>query len=309
VNLPAGYSARPAEIGDLDAVVELVKAADLADAGVQDPVREHLQYTWERASVSLERDTRVVLAPDGRLAAYANVEGNHPELSLELWVRVHPAHRGGGLGSALLDWGEALSLERSPTVPVLRNSVSHEDAVAHDLLEANGYAQVRVFWHMLCDLDGAVEPVPSLEGIEIRRYEHPGDVRTFYDVLEESFLGHWGMEPYPYEDHEREMATWDPDLAWLAIAADGRVVGGTLGTLVEGTGWVDILGVLVPFRRRGVGRALLLAQFASFAAKGAPIAALNVDSGNDTGAPSLYAAAGMRVHRAWDVFEKQEPGR
>jgi ribosomal protein S18 acetylase RimI-like enzyme len=133
-------------------------------------------------------------------------------------------------------------------------------------------------------------------------------VRAIYDVLEESFLGHWGMEPYPYEDHEREMAAWDRDLAWLAVA-DGRVVAGTLGTLVEGTGWVDVLGVLEPWRRRGIGRALLLTQFATFAARGAPVAGLNVDSGNDTGAPTLYAAAGMRLHRAWDIFEKRDPGR
>jgi mycothiol synthase len=308
VSLPAGYSVRPAELADLDAVIELVKAADLADAGVEDPVREHLLYTWERSSVSLERDTRLVLAPDGRFAAYANVEGNNPELSLELWVRVHPSDRGRGLGSALLDWGEGTSLERSPNVPVLRNGVPHEDAAAHELLEKRGYAHVRTFWHMQRDLDGAIEPVPELEGIEVRRYEHPRDVRPLHEVLEESFLGHWGMEPYPYDEHEREMATWDRDLAWLAVA-DGQAVGGTLATLVEGTGWVDVLGVLEPWRRRGIGRALLLSQFTSLVTKGAPIAALNVDSGNDTGAPSLYADAGMRVHRAWDVFEKREPGR
>jgi ribosomal protein S18 acetylase RimI-like enzyme len=161
---------------------------------------------------------------------------------------------------------------------------------------------------LLRALDRPDAPAPSLDGIEIRRYEHPADVRILHDVLERSFVGHWGMEPYPYEDHEREMAAWDRDLAWVAVA-DGRVVAGALATLVEGTGWVDVLGVLEPWRRRGIGRALLLTQFASFAARGAPIAGLNVDSGNDTGAPSLYAGAGMRVHRAWDIFEKPDPGR
>jgi mycothiol synthase len=204
----------------------------------------------------------------------------------------------------LLDWGEALCLERSPNLPVLRDSIPHEDAGARDLLERRGFAHVRTFWHMLRVLDGPVEEAPALEGIEIRRYEHPRDVRTLHDVLEESFREHWGSEPYPYEDHEREMALWDRDLAWLAVAGD-RAVGGTLATIVEGSGWIDVIGVLEPWRGKGIGRALLLTQFRVLAARGAPEVALNVDSGNATGAPSLYASAGMRVHRAWDVFEKR----
>ena len=305
MRLPAGYSARPAELTDLDAVVDLLKATDRADAGVEDPVREHLLFAWERqSSFSLERDTRLVLAADGTPAAYANVEGSHPETSLEVWVRVHPDHRGRGLGSALLDWGEAFAHERSPELPVLRDAIPHADAAARDLLERRAFTHVRTFWHMLLDLDGPIEDVPTLDGVEIRRYQHPSDVRTLYDVLDEAFREHWGTEPYPYDDHEREMAMWDRDLAWLAVA-DDRVVAATLGTWVEGSGWVDVLGVLEPWRRKGVGRALLLKQFGMFAARGAPTVALNVDSGNDTGAPSLYASAGMRVHRAWDVFEKR----
>jgi mycothiol synthase len=308
VTLPAGYAARPAESSDLEAIVALLKTIDHEDAGVEDPVREHLTQSWERSSMSMERDTRVAVAPGGELAAYANVEGNHPGTSLEVWIRVHPAHRGRGLGSALLAWAEASALERVPAVPLLRNAVPNTDRAARDLLERRGYVYARTFWHMIRDLDGAVEVPPAPDGVEIRRYEHPRDVRTLHEVLEESFLGHWGMEPYPYEDHEREMATWAPDLAWLAVA-DEQVVAGSLGTLVEKTGWVDVLGVLEPWRRRGIGRALLLRQFASFVDRGAPNASLNVDSENDTGAPRLYAAAGMRVHRAWDVFEKREPGR
>jgi mycothiol synthase len=100
------------------------------------------------------------------------------------------------------------------------------------------------------------------------------------------------------------MALWDRDLAWLAVAGD-RAVGGTLATIVEGSGWIDVIGVLEPWRGKGIGRALLLTQFRVLAARGAPEVALNVDSGNATGAPSLYASAGMRVHRAWGVFEKR----
>jgi GNAT superfamily N-acetyltransferase len=160
---------------------------------------------------------------------------------------------------------------------------------------------------MVRDLDGSLDDVPSLEGVELRRYDHRTDVRTMYDVLEDAFRGQWGMEPYPYEDHLREMQAWEPDLAWIGFAGE-RAVAGSLATMVEGSGWVDILGVLEPWRGRGIGRALLLRQFASLAARGAPQAGLNVDSENPTGAPSLYGSAGMRVHRAWDVYEKRFGG-
>jgi hypothetical protein len=46
VRPPAGYASRPAADGDLDAVVTLVRAAQLATMGATEDVREALEWIW-----------------------------------------------------------------------------------------------------------------------------------------------------------------------------------------------------------------------------------------------------------------------
>ena len=87
--------------------------------------------------------------------------------------------------------------------------------------------------------------------------------------------------------------------------ADGTVVGAAMARTVDTEGWVDVVGVRVPWRGRGVARALLLRVFAGLAEMGARSASLSVDAENATGASHLYTAAGMRVRRAWTAFEKR----
>jgi ribosomal protein S18 acetylase RimI-like enzyme len=67
---------------------------------------------------------------------------------------------------------------------------------------------------------------------------------------------------------------------------------------------VGVLGVRRPWRRRGLGLALLHASFREFRARGLPRALLGVDSENTTGATRLYERAGMRVERTSDSYEK-----
>ena len=68
--------------------------------------------------------------------------------------------------------------------------------------------------------------------------------------------------------------------------------------------WVHVLGVRRPWRRRGLGLALLLRVFAEFYARGERRAVLQVDSENETGATRLYERAGMSVARFSDLYEK-----
>ncbi len=301
---PAGYTSRPATAEDLDAVVEVFKACDRADVGFEDPVREHIEDDWRRTTCDLALDSLLVFAADGELAAYGSVEGLFPQAYQESFGRVHPDHRGRGLGEALVGWAEARAGERSPGVPTFRNSVPSEDPVAHDLLEFLGYAMVRTFWHMERDLAAAMEPVDDPPGVHLRPYDHATDVRSLYDAFEEAFVDEWGSEPYPYETHEEDLARSEPGLAIVATDGD-ELVGGAVARLVEDAGWIDVVGVRRAWRRRGIAHGLLLRSFAVLAGHGAETATLNVDSENPTGAPGVYTSAGMHVHRAWHVFEKQ----
>lgn len=304
MRLPPGYRSRPAEHPDLDAIVALFTATDLADAGLDEPVRDHLEDEWRSSTFDAGRDTRLVVAGDGKVAAFAKVTGFNPALSLEAHARIHPSHRGRGLGEAIVAWAEPHALERSPRLPKLYVDAPAGDDAARDLFERHGFVWVRAFWHMERDLGGEIEAAVVPEGIEIRSYRHDDDVRPLHDALEEAFADHWGFEPYPYEDHVDEMARADPGLIAVATAG-GEVAGGSVCRMLEGVAWVGVLGVRRAWRGRGIARALLLRTFAAAAERGAPTARLSVDAENTTGATRLYESVGMRVRRAWDVFEKR----
>ena len=101
MELPDGYSARAPRVSDLEAIAHVL-AADgqtTIDAGF-------LAQQWSHSEFDLSRDAVVVLDGDQRIVAYAQVNAWEPAI-VESWGTVHPAHRGRGLGSALLDELEA----------------------------------------------------------------------------------------------------------------------------------------------------------------------------------------------------------
>jgi ribosomal protein S18 acetylase RimI-like enzyme len=67
---------------------------------------------------------------------------------------------------------------------------------------------------------------------------------------------------------------------------------------------VRLLGVRRPWRRRGLGRALLLHAFGEFRRRGFSRSALGVDAESLTGANRLYERAGMHVAARFDIYEK-----
>jgi ribosomal protein S18 acetylase RimI-like enzyme len=126
-------------------------------------------------------------------------------------------------------------------------------------------------------------------------------------VLDEAFRENFGYEPISQEDWLEEFKGWpsyDPTLTVLAFEGD-RPVGISINNAADdGIGWVADLGVLPGWRRRGIGKALLLRSFAELAARGQRAVRLGVDSENASGATHLYQGAGMTIRRRFDLYEK-----
>ncbi len=136
----------------------------------------------------------------------------------------------------------------------------------------------------------------------------PGEERAIYDVDMEAFQDHWDFFPVPFDDWRDYFIgseTFDPEL-WF-VAEDGDEIAGTaLCSSARGpeTGWVNVLAVRRPWRRRGLGRALLLHAFREFRRRGYERVGLNVDGENLTGAVRLYEQAGMRVAHREDSYRR-----
>jgi ribosomal protein S18 acetylase RimI-like enzyme len=190
--------------------------------------------------------------------------------------------------------------------PTLLASFSAEEGAAH-VVEAVGFSFARVFWHMQRPIDASFRPIVPPASVTIRPYVAGDDDRLGWELIDQAFAGHFGMDPTSFEDYLHDVIesdSWDPSLAAIA-ELDGTPVGIVTGYLLAPIGWIGDLGVIEAGRGRGAGRALLEHGFASLAARGATRIQLNVDSANATGATRLYEAAGMTVRRSFDCYEKR----
>jgi ribosomal protein S18 acetylase RimI-like enzyme len=95
------------------------------------------------------------------------------------------------------------------------------------------------------------------------------------------------------------------------IAWDGdQIAGFSLNRYRMGSGWIGTLGVRRPWRKRGLGEALLLHSFGEFYRRGTKTVGLGVDAQNPTGATRLYQKAGMYPASEFVIYEKElRPGR
>ena len=304
MDLPVGYELRAPTPADLDAVADVFIADDLDDVGEVVLDADFIRTVWTRADFDLDTCAWVIVDAAGTIVAYAHVVLDAPDVAGS-WGLVHPAHRGRGLGSSLLDLIEGRAAELLAGLPAsrLRHSIDAGDGAAAAMLRARGLRPIRHFWHMGIDLEGSVEPGDAPAGIVIGGIETPEGLPVVHAVLAEAFAEDWGYHPEPFDRWAEEYAsdpTFDPTLWLLAKDAEGPV-----GALAAGDhGWVGEVGVLRSHRGRGIAAALLRRSFATFAERGVGRVLLNVDAENPTGATALYERVGMRVIKRWDLWER-----
>src|SRR4051812_27268461 len=155
-------------------------------------------------------------------------------------------------------------------------------------------------------------PAPAWpEGVSVRTVRS-GEEREVHAVGEEAFADANDFRPTPFEEWT---AWWDEgrkrlDL-WFAAEADGSLAVALFELERAGSpglGWVETLAVRRAWRRRGVGRALLLHSFRELRRLGRTAVGLSVDSENPTGAVRLYESVGMRAVSRRVHYEKRLSG-
>jgi len=290
---PPEFAVRPARPEDAEAVLRLVPPE--LGFGVDDILAE-----WR--TTDLERDTWA-WEQDGRLVAFAILYTRGEELSVNGFI--HPDFRGRGLGTAIVHATEARARERGARK--LDNGILATDGAAAALLEANGYRDVAHYYVMTIELEERPPEPVWPEGLEPRPFERE-HARAFWAADDEAFQDDADYESEPFEEfvtRRLESPRFDPEL-WTAVW-DGDEIAATLIVNQKrfGVGWIGGLGVRRPWRRRGLGRALLLRAFGQLYERGERRVSLNVHTENPSGATRLYESIGMRVERE-DVLYRKE---
>jgi GNAT superfamily N-acetyltransferase len=291
----------PAVAADAAAVTEIVAAQESLLYGHTTFCEADLAEEW--SDVDLEHDARVFREGD-RVVGYSVVRERGEPWQVEAYV--HPEALGRGIGRLIATELEADAARRG--VRRIQNGILEADAAAARLLESLGYETVRVFREMRIELS-APPPAPAWpEGLSVVAFDPERDAAAFHAAHQEAFADHWGNTP-------RDLPSWsklhlagerfDPTL-WCVVRAGDEIVAGTICTGdTYGGGFVHALFTRRPWRKQGVGAALLADAFGRFWARGEPAVGLGVDAASATGAFRLYERAGMAPALGWVLYEKE----
>lgn len=294
----SSFLLRPAADADAEAVASLVRALDVALLGSTDYTLADLQDEWRQIAPA----DRFVVEEDGAIVGYGTIELRPAYGQSDGYV--HPAQRGRGIGTFLVAELEALLAARGAAR--VQNATLGVDTRAHALLAAQGYAEIRRFWHMRIEL--AQEPPPPIwpDVLTVTRFD-PADAEAFHEAYETAFADHWQHDRQPFEEWRKEYVeqeSFAPEL-WAVVRDGDEIVAGTI-CLPErmGAAWISRLFTRRDWRRRGLGESLLQDAFGAFWRAGKRTVGLGVDAQSDTGAQRLYERVGMHVHWGAVVFEK-----
>lgn len=300
MTVAAGYRIRPGTLADAGAVAELISRAEPVE-----PIGEIDIAHWWR-TMDVERDVRVVEDADGELVASVEISQRHGG-SAGVFVEafVHPDHTGRGLGGELLRYSEERAAELLGGPGRVMNGLLATDTRGRALLEANGYRIVRHFWRMVIDLhEGPPEPQWQ-DGLEPRPFR-PEDARRFHETLEDAFADHWEHHRDTFEAWSRKHLEDSDTSLWVGVWEGDELAAAMLCTPKRyDRGWIDLLGVRPPWRRRGIGRALLHHAFGEFWRRGERRVGLGVDAESELGATQLYEAVGMHVLFEIATYQKE----
>lgn len=307
-----GLLVRTPTMADLPAVIELITTCDLTYSGVQGLTKEELKASWQSPDFNLATNALLIVSADGNVVAYADYE-HREHVRLFSAMNIHPRYRGQGIEQYLLQEIEArarqhIAQAREGARVTLFNYILAGDKELASVLAQERFKHVRSNWRMEKQLLEAPAAPVWPAGITMRALTLGQDERAVFAMIDAAFQDHWGHMPGVYEQWKHwmiEQPSFDPSLWFLAFAGD-TLAGGSLCTYNADLkmGWVGQLAVLRPWRRQGLGMALLLQSFGEFYRRGITGVALGVDSQNLTGATRLYTRAGMHAALQFDSYEK-----
>jgi mycothiol synthase len=295
---------RLARPDDLRPVVELLNRVPLELYGEPEFTEDQVLLWWRDP----KSEQWVVERADGALAGVAGIgihdEGPGRKMFLGVTSAPEAARR-------LLRHAEERARELAAPEAVVRTQFDSADEDKWTFWEEAGYRLVRHWFHMSIDLGGDLQEATWPEGIRPRPFFRGADDRDAYEADMEAFADHWDFSPTEYERWRLwtvERPEFDPSL-WVLADADGEIAGFSFNdphrSGVPGVGRVSALAVRRPWRRRGLGLALLQESFRVLRGAGFTEARLEVDAANPTGAVRLYERAGMHVIRTYVTYEKQ----
>jgi len=256
----------------------------------------------------------LVAEVEGRIVGYSSAvwwdetDGTWVYLTLG-WVL--PQWRGRGIGTAMLHWTQGRLRDVAASHPTqgrafLAANASETETDTAALLTYEGYRPAfSVIELGMDDLTGLRE-APLPKGF-LTRPLLSGDLPDLHRSMEEAYLGHAFSVSHRYEEWmaaQTDLSTWH--VAW--DAATGGIAGQVQAVLYQGRGEVAEVSVGAPYRRRGLGQALLSRALLTLREQGMREARIHTLAENPHQSWHLYEKVGFRVLKRFPRYRKPMPG-
>jgi mycothiol synthase len=280
-------------------------------AAIADLLNEHAETAFGETEIA-EAEVRHwfaipeiwirVAQRNGRLLGYVDGVRRGEARAMELDIRTVDPEAAAALLAAA---------EKDARTGLVRAVVQGDDDVFRSVVEGDGWRPVRQSYQMRIELSDDLDEPRWPAGVAVRTMQVGEVEERIYEANNEAFADHWDFRPQPFEQWRSDAfgrEEFDPTLVWLAEEGDELAGFSANGWHFSGNpefGWIGILGVRRPWRRRGLATALLLQSFRDFRRRGASRVGLGVDAQNTTGAVRLYERVGMHVVRRNDTYEKE----
>jgi mycothiol synthase len=327
-DLPQGWRTRRPTLDDVPEILRLAHASDLAAVGEPDFTVEDVREALTAPHTDLDRDCWLAVDAADEIVGWAYpsnpTAGDREFIEVYVWPeRGVPALR------PLLALMLARVTERGRELghdpyTVRAGAIPNEQPWISALTDA-GFAFLKQHARMTMSLAGVVTAPEPAPGVAVRpvRPDDEDELCRFHATIEEAFRD----SDHPATDYPtwRKQLESESSIAWdewfvgevdgewagvLQSSGQSRVAAGWSdgqsadSSAEDNGGWVRALAVLRPYRRRGVGAALLHRAFVTYAAKGRTTAGLGVDLANPTQAARLYRAVGMRPLYEANIYQR-----
>lgn len=301
------------DAADLSAIAAVINASLAADNNSERITVEGLRHTFAHPLHWDPQQDTLLVAVNDNLIGYANTEWRYEDdgdclHSINLYLV--PQWRGYGLELAMQRTMERcaslVALADSDATHWFSSTVPETWQTRVEMLHSSGYLPVRTYFEMQRSLNGDLPEVLMPAGIELRP-PLPEHYRVIWEASVECFRDQQDYFVPGEESYRAWIVTPDLDPSlWLVAWEGGEVVGAAINTIHAGDwGETDDLFVRRPWRKRGLGRALLVGSLHLFKARGLTTAGLGVDAENASGALALYESIGYCSYQRLVSYRKR----
>ncbi|NET42604.1 GNAT family N-acetyltransferase [Okeania sp. SIO2B3] len=312
---------------DLEALAELFQACEMVDHLDNWVSISDIRPTFDDRYLDKERDIRLWKDGKGKLIGFGQLLIQE-SVDRYLCCKVHPTVRGEGIEQEIMRWGEArmekVAKENGVSVK-LRSGTRDTQTERIALLESCGFTSNGYFLRMERSL---VEPFPKPElptGFTLESPLSPqfsGEIgqrrflEAWVEMFNQTFIEHWNCHELTVEDLENEISHpyYRQDLDLVAVDANDGTFAAFCSCFInpeknqhKGTkeGYIGHFGTRSGFRKRGLGRAMLLSGMQRLRDVGMDKVLVGVDTENPSEVNQFYESVGFRKVHTDIVYVKE----